>query len=86
MIALRYHWRMGQIIIRKLDDEIIATAKRRAKSDGKSLEQYLRDLITDNVRPSKADIYKRIEALFEGRDFSFSQPPEDLIREDRDSR
>ena len=77
---------MGQVIIRKLDDAVIAMAKRRAKSNGKSLEQYLRELITDNVQPSKAEIFAQIDKLFEGRDFAFPQSPEDMIREDRDSR
>jgi plasmid stability protein len=77
---------MGQVIIRKLDDAVIAMAKQRAKSDGKSLEQYLRELITENIRPSKAEIFAKVDKLFEGRDFAFPQAPEDMIREDRDSR
>lgn len=77
---------MGQVIIRKLDDAVIAMAKRRAKSDGKSLEQYLRELITDNVRATKAELFAKVDEMFEGREFAFDRPPEDLIREDRDSR
>lgn len=77
---------MGQVIIRKLDDAVIAMAKRRAKSDGKSLEQYLRELITDNVRPSKADLFAQLDKMFENSDYVMTVPPEDLIREDRDSR
>lgn len=77
---------MGQLLIRNLDDAVIAMAKRQAKSDGKSLEQYLRELITDNVRPSKAELFSKLDKMFEGSDYVMKIPPEDLIREDRDSR
>lgn len=77
---------MGQVIIRKLDDAVIAMAKRRAKSDGKSLEQYLRELITENIRPSKAELFARIDEIFEESNYVMKVAPEDLIREDRNSR
>ena len=43
---------MGQVIVRKLDDEVIAAHKRRAKARGVSLEQQLRDVLADAAKPS----------------------------------
>ena len=36
---------MGQVIIRNLDDAVIATHRGRAKARGVSLEQELRDVL-----------------------------------------
>jgi plasmid stability protein len=36
---------VGQVIVRKLDDEVIATHKRRSKARGVSLEEELRDVL-----------------------------------------
>jgi plasmid stability protein len=44
---------MGQVIIRKLDDEVIAAHKRRAAARGVSLEQQLRDVLAEAAKPSR---------------------------------
>ena len=36
---------MGQLLIRNVDDQIIAKLKRRAASESKSLEQKMRDMV-----------------------------------------
>ena len=77
---------MGQVIIRKLEDDVIALAKRKASADGKSLEQFLRELITDAVKPSKTAVFAKVDALLGETGYSLSRPPEDLVREDRDAR
>ena len=77
---------MGQLLIRNLDDSVILQLKDVARQKGVSLEQHLRDLLTQQTKPSKTEIFARIDKLFEGRDFVMTVPPEDLIREDRDSR
>jgi len=77
---------MGQLLIRNLEDSVIIRLKKEAKAKGVSLEQHLRDLLTQQVKPSVAEIYAGIDELFEGREFFFHEPPEDMIREDRDSR
>ena len=38
---------MGQILVRNLDDSVVISLKAKAKAAGKSLEQYLRDNLTD---------------------------------------
>lgn len=40
---------MGQILIRNLDDDVIAYYKARAAEAGLSLEAYLREFFTDHV-------------------------------------
>ena len=57
---------MGQVIIRKLDDAVIAAHKRRAAARGVSLEQQLRDVLAEAAKPSRerliADL-RRIRAM-----------------------
>lgn len=79
---------MAQVVIRNLDDEVIERLKARAAAERKSLEQKLRDVLTEAAKPSRAEV---IEELRRIRALSPPLPPgaplaEDLIREDRDSR
>lgn len=81
---------MGQVIVRNLDDAVIETHRRRAKARGVSLEQELRDVLSQAARPSKAERLKRVHAI---RAMTPELPPGQvrtpgwvLIREDRDSR
>jgi antitoxin FitA len=77
---------MGQVIIRKLDDEVIAAHKRRAAARGVSLEQQLRDVLAEAAKPSREEIIadlRRIRAMTPKGPRIDST---DLIREDRDSR
>jgi plasmid stability protein len=77
---------VSRVIVRNLDDAVIAAHKRRAKARGVSLEQQLRDVLAEAAKPSREELIadlRRIRAM---------TPPgprtrsEDLIREDRDSR
>ena len=81
---------MGQVIIRNLDDEVIAWHRERARARKVSLEQELREALTRAARPSRAELIetaKRIAAMT-------PEPPPgqwvvegwELIREDRDTR
>jgi antitoxin FitA len=77
---------MGQVIVRKLDDEVIAAHKRRAKARGVSLEQQLRDVLAETARLTREEMIadlRRIRAMTPPGPRMLS---EDLIREDRDSR
>ena len=77
---------MGQVIVRNLDDAVIAAHKERAKTRGVSLEQQLRDVLAEAARPSREDIIadlRRIRAMTPKRPQIDST---ELIREDRDSR
>lgn len=78
--------RMGQVIIRKLDDAVIAAHKRRAAARGVSLEQQLRDVLAEAAKPSREQLIadlRRIRAMTPKGPRIDST---DLIREDRDNR
>jgi antitoxin FitA len=79
---------MAQVVIRNIDDDVVERLKARAAAEKKSLEQKLRDVLTDAVRPSRAEVIEELRRL---RETSPPLPPgaplaEDLIRDDRDSR
>jgi plasmid stability protein len=63
---------MGQVLVRNIDDEVIASLKLRAELRGKSLEQELRDILSA-AAPLTADekvtVSKRLRAQFAKEDF-----------------
>ena len=79
---------MGQVIVRNLDDEVLARHRERAKVRGVSLEQELRDVLADSakLRPEeKLAAMNAIRGLTpEGE--GERVPGWLLIREDRDER
>lgn len=78
---------MAQVIVRNLDDRVVATLKRKAELHGRSLEQELREILSNAARltpEEKVALSDRIRAM---------TPPgvkqtdsAELIREDRDNR
>lgn len=77
---------MAQVIVRNLDDDVVARLKRRAKEHGHALEQELRDILSAAAKPSREELLKEMERL---RASTPPGPPIDieaLIREDRDNR
>jgi plasmid stability protein len=77
---------MGQVIVRNLDDRVIAAHKQRAKARGVSMEQQLRDVLTEAAKPGRDEIVADLRRI---RAMTPQGPPIDstpLIREDRDSR
>ena len=77
---------MGQVIVRNLDDKVVAALKSRAKRHGQSLEQELRDILTAAARPRPEErlaLAKQVAAMTPGR---LPTNSTDLIRADRDSR
>jgi len=81
---------MGQILIRNIDDKVLERLKRRAAVQQKSLEQSLRDVLTETARPSRAELLTeadRIAAMTPPREKGKAYPTaEELVRESRDSR
>ncbi len=77
---------MGQVIVRKLDEQVIAAHKRRARARGVSLEQQLRDVLAEAAKPSREELRQRLAACRELTPPGPRMLAEDLIREDRDSR
>ena len=75
---------MGQLIVRNLDDAVIQRLKAKAKARGQSLEQTLREMLTDLARPNRAESIAAARALRRriGRVTGDSTA---LIREDREN-
>ena len=81
---------MGQVVIRNIDDHVIARLKARAASQHKSLEQSLREVLAAAAKPDRAELLaelERIRALTPSRKSGVAYPTaEQLVREDRDTR
>ena len=76
---------MGQILVRNLEDSVIERLKARALKANKSLEQTVRDILTEATKPSREEILAdmaRIRERIGPVDIDLTE----LIRQDRDSR
>lgn len=77
---------MGQVIVRDLDDGVIAALEARAAKHGKSLEQELREILVAAAKPSREELLAELDRI---RAMTRPGPrplAEDIIREDRDLR
>ena len=77
---------MAQVIIRNIEDDVVASLKARAERERKSLEQLLREIMKREARPSADEliaIAKRVRAM--GKPAPANMDATDLIREDRDN-
>ena len=78
---------MAQLIVRNIDEELVALLKRRAAEHGRSAEaehrEILREVLKDEPRRSFKELAARIRAITEGRNHT---PSEILQREGRDER
>jgi plasmid stability protein len=75
---------MGQVIVRNLDDHVIAALKAKAELHGQSLEQELRAVLSKAALPNAQErlaLADRIRRLTPKRRQTDSTT---LIREDRD--
>jgi len=76
---------MAQMLVRNIDDEVAARFKARAKAEGKSAEQVLRELID---RYAARSVEERLAALDAIRATTIGKPvvdPVSIIRQDRDT-
>jgi len=80
---------MANILVRKVDDNVMARLKKMAKARGKSVNDLAREALRAAVQPSKAEIWAEADRLRAkirarvGHDLPDSTPG---IREDRDTR
>ena len=78
---------MAQLIVRNLDQELVARLKRRAAEHGRSAEaehrEILRQALTDEPRRSFKELAARVRSMTAGR---AQTPAEILQREGRDER
>lgn len=54
---------MGSVLIRNLDEDIIARLKARAMERGTSLEQFLREGVTRLAEPSRDEMLDELRAI-----------------------
>lgn len=80
---------MAQVVIRNIEDRVLERLKGRAALQRKSLEQSLREILTDAAKPHPADLLAEAERIrgmsVPTADTRFPSA-EELIREARDSR
>lgn len=78
---------MGEIKIRRLDDQVVHALKARARADGLSLEEEARRILTDAVRQDRMRILDRAAALrrMSGGTSSAELDSVRIIREERDA-
>ena len=74
---------MGQVIIRNLDDHVVANLKRMAAREDNSLEQFLREVLSETAMRDRQGFFEFARSMRE-RCKPIDIDPTDLIREDRD--
>ena len=80
---------MGNLFVRKVKDDTIASLKRKAKAAGKSVNDLVRETLDAAAKPNREEAWAAADRLRAkirarvGHDLPDSTPG---IREDRDSR
>jgi plasmid stability protein len=78
---------MAQLIVRNLDDALVAKLKQRAAEHGRSAEaehrEILREALIGEPRRSFWELAEEVRAMTAGRHHT---PSEVLLRESRDER
>ena len=77
---------MGQVLIRNLDDAVIAALRSRAAARGHSLEAELRDVLSRAVAHPRADIAAELAAVRAMTPPGPRRLAEDIVREGRSER
>ncbi len=78
---------MAQVLVRNLDDDVVARLKAQAANENLSLEQFLRDVLVAKASPAKADFLAKLAALRKDIKLPNNMPPvEDIIRRMREDR
>jgi plasmid stability protein len=77
---------MAQVIVRNLDDEVVASLKLKAKLKGRSLEQELRDILKRAAELTKEEKLALIDSIRAMTPRRLENDSSELIRDDRDSR
>jgi plasmid stability protein len=81
---------MADIVIRDLDDSVVARLEARARETNQSLEEVVRSILSEAAQPSRYNAIRNADESREsiraraGGDIPIDAT--DLIRQDRDSR
>ncbi len=77
---------MAQVIVRSLDDAVVAALKAKAARRGHSLEQELRNILTAAAVPTREALLAELDRCRALTPPGERRPAEDLVRQDRDRR
>jgi plasmid stability protein len=77
---------MAEMKIRKLDERLVETFRARAWQAGRSLEEVLRQLLTDTARDRRRQLIAELDELNAGLRDKYGELPDStpLIRPERD--
>lgn len=68
---------MAQLVVRNIEDSVKERLRRRARRNGRSMEEEVRDILRNAVNEPKratAGLGTRIAALFKGKGLDFDIP------------
>ena len=77
---------MAQVIVRDLDDHVVASLKSKARLHGHSLEQELREILKRAAELTPQEKLALVDRIRAQQKRPLEDDSTDLIREDRDSR
>ena len=77
---------MGQITVRKLDDAVLQSLRRRAAAAGRSTEEEARRALAASVGIDRRAARERLDAVRATLSGRADRRAEDLVREMRDRR
>ena len=77
---------MAQVIVRNLDDEVVASLKFKAELHGHSLEQELREILKRAAELTTEEKLALVDRIAAKQKRPLQDDSTDLIREDRDTR
>lgn len=77
---------MAQVLVRNLEDKVVARLKKRARTRGRSLQAEVKTILEEAAKEAPEDFWKEADRIRQqlkrsGRKFSDSAA---LLREDRD--
>ena len=75
---------MGSIVIRNIPDDVLTRLKERARTEGKSTEQFVREALAEKAKPSREQIIREIDAIRASTVPTSGKEINDEIRWDRD--
>ena len=74
---------MASMVIRNIPDDLMASVKEAAKREGKSAEQIAREALAEKMKPSREEIFRRMDEI---RSRSKPVDPETMVRIMREAR
>jgi plasmid stability protein len=75
---------MGQVLVRNVEDEVIAAHAKRAAAKGRSLEDELRELLRSTAEPDRPALLERMDRCRAMTPAQKRTPVVDVVRAIRD--